>query len=267
MIKKQDISAQFNNLPVKKGAKKVYDKKGNEIGVVDSDYIYNSNGARIAKFDRYEKRGLKKVPIYNSENGEIVYEKNKLVCGKEVLGFSLKKVKYFPFFTLMLALVFSLCSTIISINHIYISQTFTPTITVGDSVSGSWGSSGTIMVFDNKIYPGKHGTYTFFIKNSNEYEIIYSFSLDHFYNGEEISSFPVLYKLKLGETYLTDVWLNANELHFDDIIINSSVKQAFVLEWYWPFENEEDNNIDTWLGVDNGKYSLELNLTAQLYER
>ena len=245
----------------------MYDKNGKHVATVSEEYIYDHRGEKIASFDGYEKVGKKKQKVYKTEKGKkFTYSKGKLFHEGSTFGFLVKKIRPFPFLTSLIMAVFASSIPVVSINHIYISENFVPTISIYD-VNGDWGDYGTVAVFDGLIYPSKAGSYTFFIKNSNKFEIEYSFSLDHFYNGKAISSFPLLYKLKLKYTYLTEDWVNATELVFDSVVINSNVKQEFVLEWYWPFENSSDNNIDTWFGADNGKYFLNINLSAQVYER
>ena len=259
--------AQIDGFRNQKGLKRVFDKNGELVATVGKEEIYDKHGDKLASFEGYEKVGRKKHAVYKTKSGEkYTFSKGKLSLNGAPLGFAIKAVRAFPLLTAMIAAVFAVSVAVVSINHDYIPEDYTPVITVYDA-NGSWGNYGTVAVFDDKIYPGTSGVYEFHIKNSNNFEVEYSFSLDHFYDNEELSSFPLLYKLKLGKTYLTDKWANANELVFDSIIINSKKTQEFVLEWFWPFENEVDNNIDTWLGADHGKYVLNINLTAQVYKR
>ena len=265
--KRASFDGSTKNLKLKKTTKnlklnKVYDENGNVIASINKSQIFDKKGNTVAVFEKHIKEKSTKASLYSSNLGDFVCIKNQVFFNGETFGWISKKTKYFPLFTVFLAISFMLSVFIVSVNHINIPEDFKPTIVVAD-IGGSWNPQKTVAVFDEKIHPGSSGEYCFTIKNSNEFEIEYAFSLDHFFNGLIIEEFPLLYKLKLKDRYLSDEWLSAKELSFDNIVIHSGQSQIFTLEYYWPF-NSSNDEFDTSIGIAGGVYSIKLNISAQV---
>ena len=261
----KNVIANNDCSSIKKGDKKIYNSRGEHLLTINDVNITNKEGVQIARFQGYRRKGFSKIAVYSSPNGEYTFSKNKLTHNNQILGWSLQKVRYIPVFVILAAFIFMISTSIVSFNHIQIEEDFKPVVVVSD-INGAWNSKDTVVVFDQKIYPGKSGEYKFSIVNTNEYEVNYSFVLNHFYNGIEIKTFPLVYKIKLGNKYLTENWLQAKDLSFDDITVFANESQVFTLVWEWPFENGKDN-IDTRYGIRSGVYSISMTLSAQLNVR
>ena len=114
-----------------------------------------------------------------------------------------------------------------------------------------------IGVFDKTIHPGSEGEFDFEIINPHAKNIVYEMDVKQYYNGQEVTDFPMFYKLKMNNVYIAglDNWVSYSSLSFANLIIPDNSTQSFTLEWCWPFESGDDEH-DTLLGVDNGSYHI-----------
>ena len=54
-----------------------------------------------------------------------------------------------------------------------------------------------IGVFDSTIHPGSEGEFDFEIINPHAKNIVYEMDVKQYYNGQEVTDFPMFYKLKM----------------------------------------------------------------------
>jgi hypothetical protein len=166
----------------------------------------------------------------------------------------------------LLAIVATLLLTTIAlIALIDLPFSDTPVIDVRDEL-GAWTANGTIAVLDDSIHPNTSGEYEFIVSNSHNVKLSYGFTITEFYNGEEVeNNFPLLYRVRMNNgLLLSEDWHTADEIVFSDLTFMPESEQIFTLEWWWPFESGDDE-ADTLLGIENGTYHLEFNLTAEVY--
>lgn len=257
--------SEFDCSTIKKKDKKIYNAQGQHIVTASENAIIDREGNEIAKFKGYKRKGLRKIKVFEAADGEYLLDKNKLSKNGKTFGFGVSKVRYVPIFSIISAIAFMFSMSIVSLNHVHVEEDFKPVVHIVD-INGVWNAEKVVAMFDNTIYPGKKGSYKFAVVNTNEYEIKYSFSLDHFYDGKQIEVFPLRYKLRIGNKYLCDDWLTAVEMKFYDIILFENESAVFTVEWQWPFESGRDY-FDTQLGIFNGVYNVKLTLQAELFER
>ena len=245
--------------------KLVYNDKNRPVYGVSNKEICDLNGNKIAILSCDDSK--RKQKIYKSNLGKFVLIRNTLYLndvkvGNFKSGASKASVFLLLIATLLLSLTFGLILLIDTPNN------DAPVIEMVDN-EGKIEVSRKIAVFDSSIKPGSKGEYQFVLKNPHSYTLRYQFDIKEIFNGEEISNFPMLYKIKMNNMYIVneyipyDTWVNGESLQFANLDISSSSTQRFTLEWYWPFENGNDT-LDTYFGQTSGEYSLVVTLKAEL---
>lgn len=261
-MNKDNSKASFDGSSIKKGYKQILDENNEPLAYINKKELCSKSGKVVAKFVRYEKKGGIKCAIYKSDRGEYAFGRNELYFNNRTIGKAIKKKISFPYIIMLLCAVnVVLFVSIISINHMGNKMPTSAVLNIADT-NGKWQTHGTIAVLDDTIHPDTNGEYSFTVTNENSYQIKFSFTINDLYNGQEVDNFPLLFRLKVGDTYLNTDWLTNDQLVANDIILNTNESQTFVLEWWWPFENGTDVT-DTLYGIDNGKYLLILKLASQ----
>ena len=142
------------------------------------------------------------------------------------------------------------------------SELSRPVIDISDS-GGKWEDQGAVAVFGDKVRPGSSGEYEFALRNANEYEMSYAFSLSPQYSDGAPQYFPLQFRLKMNNVLIqTEEWRGIDELSFENLYILPNTIQSFTLEWRWAFSAGADEN-DTLLGASDGTVSMILHLNAQ----
>lgn len=123
-----------------------------------------------------------------------------------------------------------------------------------------------LQFFDQTIYPGASGEYSFRVENPYTQRLSYSFEIVALYRGEPVEDFPMLYRVRLNNGLLnTEEWLDVEDLDFSELVFLPESEHLITLEWDWPFESGDDQK-DTQYGIDNGDYALVFHITAELVE-
>ena len=253
------------NLDVKRGHKLMTDAEGKALGTLSKKHICDLNGSEIATYERTEKSKTpdgktQKSIFYKSGMGEM-----KLTDGLVFLnGTPVGKVPARdrnPLQIIILAIAsLFLLSAVVLVALIDLPYVDIPKIEVKDS-KGTWEAQGTIAVLDSSIAPGSSGEYKFILENPQNANIIYDFKIKEIYNGQEVTDFPMEFRMKMNNVLLSEDWVSAEQLTFTDLELVRDAKVTFTLEWRWSFEGA-NNEIDTYFGKDNGEYSLEFIMTA-----
>lgn len=134
--------------------------------------------------------------------------------------------------------------------------------------NGDWDAQdqGTIAVFDDIIAPGDGGAYKFIIKNDTTENLKYSFKLDEILNTNGNVEPFMLYRLKYNDVYLDDDYHQVGFV-YGDIEIRPGSEHTMTLEWLWPFEIDDEHNVnDTLVGVIGGKLSVHIFIWAEIVE-
>lgn len=248
----------------------VYDENDKIVLGVNKKRICDLNKKQIATFSHIEEsivNGAKKrIRCYESNYGTFKISEDVVRINNQIVGTIRKKYKKG-----IGAALFAIALIVLTIGIIALievpDRNGIITIDLIDK-DGTFEDGRTIGIFPEKIQPGSEGVYTFTIKNTENVPVQYTLDLKEMYNDEAIIDFPIRYKLKMNNEYIGDsvvTWLDGNELVFSQLIIPAKSNTDFSLEWEWPFENGKDPE-DTDFGIDNGKYSLFLTITAQYYE-
>ncbi len=259
------------NLTVKRGHKIITDAKGHAIGTLSKKAICDLKGKEIAKLGKIEKfpdtEGKKKKSrIYDSESfGELRLTDGILFEGATAIGKVPMRERSAVNIAILLFATLALLATIAFIWMIDLPYSEAPIIEISDR-GGSWDAQGTIAVLDDSIAPGSSGEYVFILNNPHNQSLSYDFKIKEFFNGAEVSNFPLEFRIKMNNALLeSDKWLSAEELNFNDLIMLADSDQRFALEWRWQFDGGNDV-LDTYFGSSNGEYSLVFELTAEVYE-
>lgn len=259
----------------KKGLLLVKDGGNRAIYRIDKNKeILDMKGNSIAKFSNKEKKKIgdktEKVSVYNSNSGTFNVAKNKVLLNDVVVGVITTKGRGMSNLLLLGITLFSIVS---AIAFVIMITTFSgnpiPIFDVVDN-DGHWEELGTVAVFDSKVYPGATGKYDFIMTNESTGKLRYSFSLEEKYDGEEEFAPFMEYQLKMNNIIVpidnnpVDKWYYATDLRYDELVFLPTTQQLMTLEWKWEYEAGRDEQ-DTRFGIDNGKYSIVLNVKAEVY--
>ena len=141
-----------------------------------------------------------------------------------------------------------------------------PRIVLKNMEGGELDKEYTLKVFDDLIYPGTDGEFSFRVENPHNQRVNYSFEIEPLYNGEPIDDFPIDYRIRLNNGLLnTEAWLDADELNYKDLTFLPETEHLITIEWRWLFEQGNDA-LDTAYGMDNGEYSFIFHITAVMEE-
>lgn len=258
------------NLTVKRGYKLITDAQGRPLGTLSGKEILDLNGKQIATLERVEiapnAAGKKqKSRFYTSPKGEMRLFDSVLFVDGEPLGKIPARERSVSHIVMLSVATLMLLATMMFVWLIDIPFADVPTIEVKDN-QGTWEAQGTIAVLDSSIAPGSSGEYVFILENPHNTSLSYSFAIKEFYNGEEVSDFPLEFRVRMNNVLLeTEEWLSAEELQYTEMIMLPDSMHRFTLEWRWQFEQGDDAR-DTYFGETNGAYTLEFQMTAQTQE-
>lgn len=123
-----------------------------------------------------------------------------------------------------------------------------------------------IAVFDDIIHPDSHGEYQFIIKNVTDETLRYSVDLYEMLNTDANIPPFMQYKLYQDGTPLSDNY-HTVKFMYGEITILPGAQHLMTLEWWWPFEiDDEHNQYDTLIGVLGGKLSVHAHVWAEIVE-
>lgn len=264
-------------MPKMNGSKKlllVKDKENRSVyRIKKKKMIFDLDGNKLAEFSMVSKQTIddKKVKVfeYTSENGKFETVGNKVYLNRDLVGNIVENKRGMSNLSLVFLTVFSVIAAIAFVSLIRPPYTgdVIPDFLILDS-NGQWEEQGTVAVFDDKIYPGAEGKYDFIMTNEATGILVYSFSLEERYEGKlNIASF-MEYRLKMNNVYLDKdsdgegTWLKADKLFYEGFEFLPYSQQLMTLEWRWPYDSENDEQ-DTALGMENGKYYIVLNAKAE----
>ena len=257
-------------LTVKRRHKLITDAEGHALGTLSKKHVLDLNGEDVALFARVEKREKaegkrEKCRIYTSTAGEMCLVDGVLFLGKEPVGKIATRERRPSHIVMLVLATLMLVATLGFIWMIDIPFSDVPSIEVEDK-GGTWEGQGTVAVLDSSIAPGSEGEYVFVLQNPHNVNLVYDFTIKEFYNGTEVSDFPLEFRVRMNNVLLeTEKWLSAEELNYTNMILLPDSTHRFTLEWRWKFENGNDET-DTYFGVDNGEYTLQFQMTAQVNE-
>ncbi len=245
--------------------RKVISPEGEYVCDVNDACICDINGQQIATFSHneeiFENDEKLVISTYESRYGIFTVKGNYLYLNDKFLGHMRDKKRRLPFIILGILGVL-LTVAIILIALIDLPYDEVPVIDVKDK-NGAWKAQGTVAVLDEIIYPDSKGEYEFIIRNPNDVQLLYEFSIAEYYNGEAAESFPLEYRVRVNNYLIgSEEWLPASELHFENLRFVEDSSHVVTLEWRWRFESGNDE-LDTCFGKDGGRYTLELSLTAE----
>lgn len=258
------------NLTVARGHKLITDADGKALGTLSKKHICDLNGKEIATYVSTEKsvsaegKTVKKR-IYDSSLGKLKLSDNVVWLGEEALGTVPSRERNLVAIIMLAIASLLLISTILFVAVVDVPFLDKPTIDIKDK-NGALTGNGTIAVLGDSIAPGSSGAYEFIINNPHNVPVIYEFKISDYYEDEEITGFPMEFRLKMNNMLVGEgKWLSADELVYSGITMLPESSHTFTLEWRWLFEGGNDE-YDTTLGRENGEYSLKLHLTAETYE-
>lgn len=270
-LTEQTFSGEYRRA---QGARVLYDTQQKVMGSVSKDAIYDLNGQEVAPVQSREtaenEKGEKtRVAVYATETRTFRVVDDKLYAvdgsGEQkrlgTVAYTKRNLVHIIMLSVLAALL-TATIVIISLLGIPYSESVRPIIDIRDN-NGNWEAQGTIAVFGDSVRPGSEGAYDFELYNPHSVEMLYAFSIEPQYEGEETVAFPLQFRLRMNNVLMqSEEWRSADELVFTDMAILAETAQAFTLEWRWPFEAGADEN-DTLIGKDGGKISMVLHLTAQ----
>lgn len=247
----------------------VFDNENKILVGINKKSICDLNNLKIALFSHFEKQKNSqnknvKVRVYTSKYGEFRFYNGLLYLDSQNIG-AIKKKQDKKGIGILLMSILLLLLTFAIIMMIEVpdrSNQFT--IKFYDNQT-EWEDGKKIGIFPSTIQPGSEGNYSFSIKNTENVEVEYYFSISEVYNQQIITNFPMKYRLKINNLYVGDSkeWLDGSKLKFDQLIISSRSKDIFTLEWKWPYA--ANDTTDTFFGIENGEYALILKMTAQYH--
>lgn len=128
-----------------------------------------------------------------------------------------------------------------------------------------WKSNNKLRIFSNPVYnmdsiiaPEDSNTYQFVIKNNTDYNIQYGIK----FIEKNPYNINMKYKLRKGNDYMIDDYVDYNELNQSNIILNMNNNDTYYLEWKWIGSND-----DTELANLENAYDLSIEIEAEsIYE-
>lgn len=239
--------------------RRIFDKDNNVIGGISSKGICDLNGKVIATASGIEENvsgDNKKVKtrIYESEMGEFRSCKGELSLNGEAIG-GVNNAWVIPT-AIVSAVVIAVgisCVTL-ALTRPWVPASENPIISISDE-GGEW--SERLDMLPDQIYPGSEGEREFVIDNPHDDIMVYTFDVSELYNGEPVSDFPIQFRMKRGGEPLTEHWFDSTELGQFTFSVPPHTTYKCGIEWRWQFESGNDDR-DTFYGVENGKYSLDI---------
>lgn len=156
----------------------------------------------------------------------------------------------------------------------YISKGFiTPVLMddfyVSDNTIIKWNDETDLAIFEDsaniakvngKIAPESYGTYKFEVNNGTKYNLKYKIS----FTETNQYGMNIKYKLKKGDTYIIDHYVNYDELNLDNLTLNTSSSDIYYLEWKWVGDDDDnDTQIGTNAKSNDIKYGLKIHVEAE----
>ena len=233
--------------------KKVVDMDGAMLCFIRFGKLYDLNHVCFASCERAGADKLGKTGAFATD-GKYLYDN----------GIKVGKIKDRFFLLILILLILLLASTISLV--VFVKDKHKPIIpefTVVDT-NGEWGTTSEINVFGNKtIKPGDKGNYMFMITNPNaaDIECTIKFTLNY-ENGTTLPpiSYSVTSEGKTLETSEIDPE-DENGFTVKDVKINKKGSRSVILEWNWGFDG--DDIIDTDVGINGGKYTITIEISAE----
>ena len=255
-----------NKLNISRKYKLVFDIDGKVLCGINKNSICDLNGEEIAKLRKKNtivgEMGKKVTQvIYDSSFGVFRLVDRVLFLDNVRVGGLSRKDKLSIAVLAVTGLTVALVIAVVAL--IDTPDNDMPRIVLGDNV-GLITADREIGVFDPSIKPGSEGMFEYQIINPHSKGMSYNMEVNQYYNDEIVDEFPMRYKLKMNNQYLSgmDEWITSYDLEFDSLVIEPDSTTGFTLEWCWPFENGNDV-YDTYLGKDAGKYHIVVSITAQ----
>lgn len=177
------------------------------------------------------------------------------------------------------ALAMAMVATVLLIIFIIIALLLVPKLSLPEfeitDQQGTWRDQGEIAVFDNMIQPGSKGSYDFIIKNESEERLMYGIRLDEYLENIPVGAHPyMLYRIKFDNLYVSGIDAAGDEyvgstwqyigFNYNRLTIEPGSEHRMTLEWWWPFEGNDEN--DTLIGIAGGELSVHLFLWAEVVE-
>lgn len=236
-----------------KRQKTVVDTSGNPVFVLKNKGVYTLDGKYLGSLVKTTKGNCRKLSEFSRyvTDGENLYFEGRRV-GRLKKDYT-KAIATGVFAVLLiiaitLAIVFTLPQ-----------KDAKPTFTVTDK-DGTWQKEQEVDLFGKAIYPGAKGTYIFVIENTSTVALSTDVTLVFQGAAQQNVYLPITYGLLVdGKEYQIQKRLDGVAT---EITLAPGTKTAFMLNWEWRFENENDAN-DTLLGELALKYKYKLTITAQ----
>lgn len=116
---------------------------------------------------------------------------------------------------------------------------------------------------NNIIAPQSLGSYSFFVNNVTDQNLIYDLQL------REINKYNInmKYKLKLENVYVAgskEQWLDIEDVNLENIILTANSKNFYTLEWCWANDDIQDTKIGS---LNYADYTLRIKIGAQIYDK
>jgi hypothetical protein len=129
----------------------------------------------------------------------------------------------------------------------------------------TWKSTNKLRIFTNPVYnmnqkvaPEDSNVYQFVIKNNTKYNVRYNINFieNNPYN------INMKYKLKKGDKYIINDYVDYNELKQTNITLNKNNSDTYYLEWKWVSSNNDTDKAN----IENA-YNLNIEIEAEnVYE-
>ncbi len=253
---------------------KAFDLRGKRIGKIRKSVLKNENDSVLGKFVR-EQDDL--VYFYApDQNGELLDRAGYVDKNNNLLTLEndyLATIKYHNFALILLPLLFLVVAlTVLSciLGSFYLTDTrgSIPTLFVTEEGGPEWKEDELIRVFrngvyqNNKIHPGMEGEYKFCFENRNENRLNYSMT----FAEENSYTLNMGYRLRQNNVYVLGTengYLGVEDLHLEDVTIESKSSAIYTLEWKWL----DDDAVDTIAGMEDATYTLHITLNAHIQNR
>ena len=133
-----------------------------------------------------------------------------------------------------------------------------------------WDMLEELDIFKNKKYdnnniiaPKRVGSYSFFVNNVTDQNLIYDLQL------REINNYNInmKYKLKLENVYVAgskEKWVDIEDINLENIILTANSRNLYTLEWCWANDDIQDTQIGS---LNYADYTLRIKTGAQIYEK
>ena len=179
-----------------------------QIGRVTNKYIFNRKGQKLATFSEIKRITLEngkshRARVYLGDDGS--YEIVGVLVYRN--GILIGRIKFFQkisnlIISLVLLLLFFLAIIGLIIQFIPGPTPPVETYLDGQDKNGPWSDQKTIAVFDSQIQPGSSGEYEFSIVNKGNVDLLYSFTISEIFELQNVTDFPMQYRLEHNDEYL-----------------------------------------------------------------